>query len=102
MDIASPAMSRMVRDFTSRDKIDIVKAGEHRLPACSFRQPAEMSFHEREMLCPQKCCRQAAGNHRLAACAPQGRTRTRDSKIDMYTHALNLKDLLSSRLDVRR
>jgi hypothetical protein len=43
---------------------------EHRLQACSFRQLAEMLVG-RGVRFREKCCRQAAGNCRLAACAPQ-------------------------------
>src|SRR5437016_339814 len=45
-------------------------SGEHRLPACSSRQLAEMP---RALFgrVSRAGCRQAAGNYRLAACAPQ-------------------------------
>ena len=51
-------------------KAKFTSSGEHRPLACSSRQPAEM------LLCPRaghlfKGCQQAAGNYRLAACAPQ-------------------------------
>src|SRR5207249_12188994 len=53
-------------------------AGEHRLPACSFRQLAEKLFRG-VALRVQRCRRQAADDCRLAACAPQKKSRTRAS-----------------------
>src|SRR5882724_7786982 len=44
---------------------ETIFSGEHRLPACKFRQPAETVFNRSE------CCRQSAGNCGLAARAPQ-------------------------------
>src|SRR5438094_7859568 len=48
-------------------------SGEHRLPACSFRQPAEKLSERREPILfgIPSCRRQAADDWRLAACAPQ-------------------------------
>ena len=48
--------------------------GEHRLPACPFRQPAEKLFARSRPKSPERsldCRRQAADDYRLAACAPQ-------------------------------
>src|SRR2546430_13535843 len=50
-----------------------VLLGEHRLLACSSRQLAEMP-RTLSSKASSACCRQAAGNYRLAACAPQKST----------------------------
>jgi hypothetical protein len=46
-------------------------SGEHRLPACPFRQLAEKLFERSIPLQRSGCRRQAADDSRLAACAPQ-------------------------------
>jgi hypothetical protein len=48
-------------------------SGEHRLPACSFRQLAEKRFwvFGATVVSDTLCRRHAADNCRLAACAPQ-------------------------------
>jgi len=50
-------------------------SGEHRLLACRIRQPAECIL--RLQSCVLRGSRQAAANYRLAACAPQNKTRPR-------------------------
>src|SRR4029450_4539092 len=45
----------------------------HRLPACSFWQPAENLPHAVTSFVVAQCHRQAADDDRLAACAPQNR-----------------------------
>jgi hypothetical protein len=46
--------------------------GEHKLPACKFRQPAEtVARFNRSAGARNRCCRKAAGNCGLAARAPQ-------------------------------
>jgi len=49
-----------------------VSSGEHRLPACPFRQPAEKLIERsrRRILATLWDRRQAADDNRLAACAP--------------------------------
>ena len=54
------------------------QAGEHRLPACSFRQLAEKLFVV-ITIGSQRCRRQAADDCRLAACAPQKKSRMHES-----------------------
>src|SRR4029450_831897 len=54
-------------------QIPPAKSGEHRLPACSFRQLAEKTFEHSKsnVFAALSCRRQAADDCRLAACAPQ-------------------------------
>src|SRR5882724_11109579 len=53
-------------------------SGEHRLPACCFRQPAKklLNVHLQSFFATLECRRQAADDCRLAACAPQKTHRT--------------------------
>src|SRR4029077_7872366 len=51
-------------------------SGERRLPACASRQLAETGKWRRlRNVCPKDVAGRAAGNYRLAACAPQKCTR---------------------------
>jgi hypothetical protein len=58
----------------SRWKMGDCNLGEHTRLACWFRRLAETIFSESDSLV-RTYCRQAAGNCRLAACAPQSKDR---------------------------
>ena len=53
----------------------IAVSGEHRLPACKFRQLAETVARFNRSAGTRRYCRQAAGNCGLAARAPRSRSR---------------------------
>src|SRR4030095_16422510 len=76
MSVAGIATNPMALIFIllfQKFQIPPAKSGEHRLPACSFRQLAEKTFEHSKSnaFAALSCCRQAADDCRLAACAPQ-------------------------------
>src|SRR5262249_47511436 len=77
-------MWRNAKLISHDQNAQIAESGEHRPPACSARQLAETRL---TISYPQKrssrlrCCRQAAGSCRLAACAPRKKIKSLRKRI---------------------
>src|SRR4029077_13423543 len=65
-------------------------SGEHRLPACPFRQLAENSLACPESRIRNRCRRQPADNCRLAACAPQNLAFAIIARVNLFLSNLSI------------